>query len=71
MLAACSRVSMENYQKLKTGMNYEEVQTILGSPSNCSEVLLVKQCVWGDEHTGISANFVADRMITSSANNLH
>jgi len=69
-VAGCSKLTMENYDKLKVGMSYEEVKTIIGKPATCSELLVVKQCTWGDEKSGISANFMADKMVTHSANNL-
>lgn len=69
-LVACSPITLENYEKLKVGMSYDEVKGILGKPSKCSELLVVKQCTWGDERAGISANFMAEKLVTHSANNL-
>lgn len=69
-LAACSRVTLENYEKLKVGMSYEEVKSILGKPSKCSELLVVKQCTWGDEGAGVSASFMAEKLVTHSAHHL-
>lgn len=69
-LAACSQLSMENYEKLKLGMSYDEVKAVLGKPAGCSEQLLVKTCTWGDEQTGVSASFVADKLVNRSAKNL-
>ena len=62
----CSRVSKENYDKLKAGMAYEEVVNILGSPSSCSETLGTKSCVWGDEKRQIKVSFVASKAIAFS-----
>ena len=39
-LAACSKVSLENYEKIKVGMDKTEVETILGSADNCVEKTL-------------------------------
>ena len=30
LLMACSKVTMDNYNKLRAGQTYEEVQTVLG-----------------------------------------
>jgi len=62
----CSRVSKENYDKLKVGMAYEEVINILGSPGSCSETLGTKSCVWGSEKTQIKVSFIASKAIAFS-----
>jgi hypothetical protein len=71
LAAGCSKLTQENYAKLKTGMNYDEVTAILGSPDKCSETLGMKKCTWGDEQTHININFVADKMMLSNAKNIH
>lgn len=70
-LGACSsKVSLENYGKLRTGQSYEDVTKILGDPARCDEVLGIRTCVWGDEQRGISVNFVAGQVMLLSAKNL-
>ena len=71
LAAGCSKLTQENYAKLKTGMDYDEVTTILGKPDDCSETLGVKKCIWGDEQKHITINFVADKMMLSNAKNIH
>lgn len=71
VLAACgSKVSLENYGKLRTGQSYEDVTQILGDPARCDEILGIRTCVWGDEQRGISVNFVAGQVMLFSAKNL-
>jgi hypothetical protein len=71
VLAACgSKVSLENYGKLRTGQSYEDVKQILGDPVRCDEVLGIRTCAWGDEQRGISVNFVAGQVMLLSAKNL-
>jgi hypothetical protein len=62
----CSRVSKENYEKLKVGMAYEEIVHILGSPNTCSETLGTKSCVWGDEKRQIKVSLIASKAIAFS-----
>jgi hypothetical protein len=62
----CSKVSKENYDKLKVGMGYEEVINILGSPGSCSETLGTKSCVWGDEKRQIKVSFVVSKAVAFS-----
>ena len=71
VLVACSsKVSLENYGKLRTGQSYEDVTKILGDPARCDEVLGIRTCVWGDEQRGISVNFVAGQVMLLSTKNL-
>jgi hypothetical protein len=70
MLAACSAVNADNYAKLHIGMNIAEVQSILGAPTQCSEILMAKKCTWGTDQHGISVSFVADASIATSATGL-
>jgi len=62
----CSRVSKQNFDKLKVGMAYEEVVTILGSPGSCSETLGTKSCVWGSEKRQIKVSFIASKAVAYS-----
>ena len=71
LLSACNKVRVENYDKLKTGMPYTEVKQLLGAPSQCSEVLSVKHCVWGDDKRQIDVSFVGDQAVVFTAENLH
>jgi len=66
VLPGGSRVSKENYDKLKIGMAYEEVVNILGSPGNCSETLGAKSCVWGSDKRQIKVSFIAAKAIAFS-----
>ena len=60
-LAGCSKVSKENYDKIKTGMSYEEVVGVLGKPNTCEEpVLKTKSCMWSSSDKQIKIKFVAD-----------
>lgn len=71
LLAACgSQISIDNYNKLKTGQSYDEVKAILGEPARCDEMLGVRSCLWGEEQRGISVNFLAGQVVLLSAHNL-
>lgn len=71
VLVACgSKISLDNYNKLKAGQTYEEVKQILGEPARCDEVIGIRTCQWGEEQRGISVNFVAGQVILLSARNL-
>jgi len=67
LLAACSKITLENYDRLQAGMSYDEVKGILGTPDQCSEVLGVKACTWGKEKRNIKVNFVSNQVLIFSA----
>jgi len=70
LLVACSKVTAENYAKIKAGMSYNEVSGILGNPASCDDVVGFKACKWGDEKSHITVRFAGDAVILYSAENL-
>lgn len=70
VLAGCSKLTVENYDKLKMGMPYAEVKTLLGDPSSCTDVLAMRNCTWGDAQRSITVSFVADQVVLFNASNL-
>jgi hypothetical protein len=71
IIAGCSKLTMESYNKLKAGMTYNEVVNIIGSPDKCSDVLGMKNCMWGDEKRSATVTFAGDRVLFFSANNIN
>jgi len=72
LVAACgSKVTLENYNKLRAGQSYDEVKAVLGDPARCDEALGIRACLWGDEQKAISVNFAAGKVILHSAKNLN
>ena len=61
-LAACSKVSVENYEKIEIGMDKSEVEAILGSADNCVEKTLHTNCIWGDENKNIDITLVSNKV---------
>lgn len=70
LLAGCSKVTMDNYSKLERGMEAAEVEAIIGAPSECSETLGVRNCLWGDENSNISVTYAGSKVINMSATGL-
>jgi hypothetical protein len=71
LLAACSKLTAENYNKIKIGQTFEEVQGFIGKPDQCDDVMTAKVCTWGKEG-GARANisFVGNKVVLFSAQNL-
>jgi hypothetical protein len=70
LLVACTRLTADNYAKLRLGMTYEETTSLLGSPTKCSDALGAKSCMWGDEARNIKVNFIADKVVLYTGENL-
>jgi hypothetical protein len=68
--AACTRLTPENYAKIKLGMPYAEVVVILGEPTGCDAVLAIKSCLWSDDARKVSIQFLGEQVVMSSAENL-
>ena len=62
-IAACSKLTPENYAKLKVGMDYAEVVKIIGDPGECSAVLNAQNCVWKDGDKEVQVKFVAEKVV--------
>jgi hypothetical protein len=70
LLAACSKINQENYAKLKAGMPKSEVESLLGSPTECSGAIGLTSCTWGDDKTFISVQFAGDKVMMFSGQGL-
>lgn len=70
LLAACGKVTQENYSKLKSGMSRGEIEAIIGSPTECSSALGVSSCLWGDDKSSISIQFAGDKALVISGQGL-
>lgn len=71
LLAACNRITAENYDKLKSGQTYEEVTQVLGKPGRCDELVGIRSCRWGNDQSNITVNFVSGKVVLFSAENIH
>jgi hypothetical protein len=61
LLTACNSLSVDNYDRLKVGMTYEQVSDVIGKTKSCNEQLGTRTCVWGDEARQIKVVFIANR----------
>jgi len=70
ILFGCSKLNRENYDKIKVGMNYQQVVSIIGDPDKCDAIMGSKNCVWGNENKNITINFIGDKVFFLSMNGL-
>jgi outer membrane protein assembly factor BamE (lipoprotein component of BamABCDE complex) len=68
--AGCCKLTPENYAKLKPGLSYAEVKTILGDPVRCDDLMGFKSCRWGDDSRSITVRFAGDQILLYSAENV-
>ena len=70
LLAACSKINQENYSKLAAGMPKAQVESLLGSPTECSGAIGLTSCTWGDQKSFISVQYAADKVVLFSGQGL-
>ena len=68
-LAACgSRLSQENFDKVREGMSQKEVREILGEPAGAEGASLLGlssgEAVWKDDKTTITVHFLNDKVVS-------
>ena len=70
LLAACSRVTQENFAKVQDGMTEQEVSAILGSPAESSSSsilgLSVTSSTWRGADAVITVRFVNGKVALKS-----
>jgi outer membrane protein assembly factor BamE (lipoprotein component of BamABCDE complex) len=69
-LAGCSKLTPENYARLKPGLTYGEVTAILGRPARCDDLMGFKSCRWGDDRRSVTVRFAGDQVVLYSAENV-
>lgn len=70
LLAACSKVNPDNYNKVEAGMTREEVYGVLGKPDDVSGSglgnLTLSSETWNGSGHRIQATFVGEKLATKS-----
>lgn len=70
LTVGCSKLTTENYNQLKAGMQYDEVVEILGEADACKGAIGIKNCKWGDDKKYIKVNFVGGKVVLFSGQGL-
>jgi len=70
MFLGCSKITQENYNKLKIGMEYNEVLKIIGKPDHCESVLSMKNCIWEESSKSIKIGIIADKVVFLSSHGI-
>ena len=69
-LSSCSKLTQQNYEKIKPGMGYEEVTDILGQAQECDSSIGMTSCRWESGRKYIRIQFIADKVVLFSAKGL-
>jgi uncharacterized lipoprotein NlpE involved in copper resistance len=70
LLIGCSRLTQENYDKIKLGMSFQEVEKLLGSGPICDSALGMKSCTWGSADKFVKVQFVSEKVVLHVAKGL-
>ena len=70
LATGCSKVNSDNYDKIKAGMQYDEVTALLGKADACNGIMGIKSCTWGDDDRYIMVNFADDKAVVFSSKGL-
>ena len=70
VLSACSKLTMENYNKIAVGMHYDEVTRLIGSPTKCDDVMGLRNCTWGNDKRYANVTFAGDKVVLFASSNL-
>ena len=70
LVAACTRITQENFSRIETGMTEQEVVTILGSPTESSSGSLLgisgTSSRWAGRDAEITVRFVGGKVATKT-----
>ncbi|MFN3544473.1 MAG: hypothetical protein ACK4UX_06445 [Thiobacillus sp.] len=69
-LMGCSKLTLENYNRLEPGMAYDAVTRLLGKPDQCDDIMGVRNCRWCDETRSVNVSSVGGKVLLFSASNL-
>ena len=70
LLSGCSKLTKENYDKIKTGMEYNEVVSLIGKPEGCSEALGLSRCKWKSGGATVKISFISNQVTLVSGKQL-
>jgi hypothetical protein len=78
VLAGCSKVNKENYDKIETGMTFKDVEGILGEGTEKAGIGGAigeiagsgKVVTWGDEKKSITVTFANDKVVAKAQKGL-
>ncbi|WP_199611723.1 outer membrane protein assembly factor BamE [Flocculibacter collagenilyticus] len=62
VVGCTTKLTPENYEKIKLGMSLKQVSEIIGSPTNCTDVMGAKNCIWGNTKKHIKVTFIANNV---------
>ncbi len=71
LVLSCSKLTQENYNKIKVGMSYADTVALLGTDHRCDSALGFKNCSWGGGEKVVTIQFLGDKAVLFSAKGLN
>lgn len=62
LLGGCNKLTKANYDKVKTGMQYDEVVRLIGDPESCSEAIGLMSCEWKSGDAEVAVSFIGNKV---------
>ena len=69
-LSGCSKLTKENYDKIETGMYYNDVVQLIGKPEECSDTLGLSSCKWKNGDAIVKISFISNQVTLISGRQL-
>ena len=69
-LSGCSKLTKENYDKVKTGMYYKDVVQLIGKPEECSDAFGLSSCKWKNGDAVVNISFISNQVTLISGRQL-
>lgn len=70
LLVGCSKLTLDNYNKIAAGMTYTEVTGLIGKPDKCDDLMGIRSCQWSYGKTEVHVSFAGDKVVLYSSQNL-
>lgn len=70
VLLGCSKLTLDNYNRISVGMTYDEVVQLIGKPAKCDDLMGLRSCTWGDEARSVNVSFVDNKVLLFASKNM-
>jgi hypothetical protein len=69
-LPGCSKLTLANYNKITSGMPYDDVTRLIGAPDKCDDAMGLRNCTWGNDKRFANITFAGGKVMLFASSNL-